>query len=267
MPTWLTDLIGQTATVAVSPAGLLAMATVTVAGFLRGFVGFGSSLIIVMVMSIAVGPAAAVGIAGLSGVIVVLQLLPNAIRYSERAFVVPFSFTTFLAAPIGTAVLVAADPAMMRIIISLFVLAMVVMLYREWQPRSAESPGFLMFAGFAAGVVQGGSGAGGPPAVAIALSRKGSAQTQRANVIGTTSALTLCGLPPLWYSGVLTREVVLLSLVALPSYFVGAWLGAGVFSRHGSRYFRNVALFSLAVIGVLTLLLAAKDYFGWSVVP
>ena len=39
-------------------------------------------------------------------------------------------------------------------------------------------------------------------------------------------------------------------------------LGARVFDRHGSRHFRNAALLSLAVIGVLTLLLAARDYFG-----
>ena len=189
MPVWLNDLIGQVMFVTLAPVGLLAIATVLVAGFVRGFVGFGSSLIIVMVLSIVVGPPAAVGIAGLSGLAPVMQLLPNAVRYSERSFVGPFGLSTFIAAPIGTSVLVAADPAIMKIIISLFVLVMVVMLYREWRPRGAEKPGFLMLAGLASGIVQGASGVGGPPAVAIALSREGTAQTQRANVIGATTAL------------------------------------------------------------------------------
>lgn len=261
-PIWLNDLIGQAMSVMISPIGLLALATVLVAGFVRGFVGFGSSLIIVMVLSIFVGPPAAVGIAGLSGLGPVMQLLPNAARYSERSFVLPFGLSTFIAAPIGTWVLVAADPAFMKIVISLFVLVMVAMLYRKWQPRGAEKPGFLMLAGFGSGVVQGGSGVGGPPAVAIALSRGGTAQTQRANVIGATTALALCGLAPLWYSGVFTREIVVISAVSAPFYMVGTGLGARAFSVHGSRHFRNAALLSLAVVGVLTLALAAHDYAG-----
>ena len=260
MPAWLYDLIGQASGVTFSQVGLLAFVTALIAGYVRGFVGFGSSLIIVMVLSVVVGPPAAVGIAGLSGVAIVVQLLPNAVRYAERPFVVPFGLSTFLAAPIGTWVLVIADPAAMRILISLFVLMMVAMLYRDWRPRRADAPGFLLSAGFVAGAVQGASGVGGPPAVAIALAREGTAQTQRANVIGATSALTLCGLPALWYNGVLTREVVVISLVSIPFYMVGTWLGAVFFNQYGNRHFRNAALLSLAIVGVLTLLLATRDY-------
>ena len=171
---------------------------------------------------------------------------------------------TFIAAPIGTWVLVAADPAIMRIVISLFVLIMVAMLYRSWQPRGADKPGFLVLAGFVSGVVQGGSGVGGPPAVAIALARPGTPQTQRANVIGATTALALCGLPPLWYNGVFTHSVVVLSVVSAPFYVLGTWFGARAFSAYGNRHFRNAALLSLAVVGVLTLALALGDYAGQS---
>ncbi len=74
--------------------------------------------------------------------------------------------------------------------------------------------------------------------------------------------LTLCGLPALWYNGVLTREVVVLSFVSKPFYMVGTWLGARSFKQHGSRHYRNAALISLAIVGMLTLALAAHDYFG-----
>lgn len=267
MPVWLDDLIGHEVVMVVlmvtaSSAGLLAMTTVLIAGFLRGFVGFGSSLIIVMVLSVVIGPPAAVGVAGLSGLAPVLQLLPSAFRHSERSFVLPFGLPTFMAAPFGTWVLVVADPTAMKIMISLFVLAMVAMLYRDWRPRGARKPGFLMMAGAMSGLIQGASGVGGPPAVAIALSRDGIARVQRANVIGATTALTLCGLPPLWYSGVFTLHVIVLSLVSMPFYMTGTWLGARAFGQHGSRHFRNAALLSLAVVGVLTLGLAASKYAG-----
>jgi uncharacterized protein len=130
MPAWLHDLTGLTLSAADLSIGGLAVLTVLIAGVLRGFVGFGSSLVIVMVLSIAVGPPAAVAIAGLSGLGPVAQLLPVAFRSSERSFVIPFALLTFVAAPIGTLVLVAANPAIMKIVISMFVLAMVAMMYR-----------------------------------------------------------------------------------------------------------------------------------------
>ena len=50
----------------------------------------------------------------------------------------------------------------------------------------------------------------------------------------------------------------------LPSCFVCNaerwWLGAQFFSGSGHRHFRNSALLILAVIGVVTLGLAVRDY-------
>jgi len=248
---------------------LLTIGTVLLSGFVRGFVGFGSSLIIVMVLSVSVGPIVAVAIAGLSGLAPVVQLLPAAIRHSERSFVVPFGLLTFVAAPLGTWVLVTADPSVMKIVISGFVLVMVVMLYFNWRPRGMQDIRFLLATGAASGLVQGGAGVGGPFAVAIALAREGTPQTQRANVIGATTALTFCGLPPLWWNGVFTFEVIAISIAAAPFYTFGTWTGARAFARHGSRYFRNAALLALAVVGVITMGLAMADVIeksGWPLV-
>jgi uncharacterized membrane protein YfcA len=240
---------------------LLAVTTVFLSGILRGFVGFGSSLTIVMVLSAVVGPPAAVGIAGLSGLAPVVQLLPTAIRYAEKTFIVPFCLFMFVAAPIGTWVLVTTDADLMKVFISLFILCMVWMLYREWRPRNVDNPWFLMMAGTASGVAQGCAGVGGPPAVAVALARAGLPRTQRANVIGATIALAFSGLAPLWYHGVFTAEVITVSVASIPFYWLGTWLGTRSFTRH-EHHFRGAALLALAGVGVVTLLLGLRSYFG-----
>ncbi|MEQ9122384.1 MAG: sulfite exporter TauE/SafE family protein, partial [Alphaproteobacteria bacterium] len=57
--------------------GLLgASAAVFLAGFMRGFVGFGAALVVVPVLSVVFSPSVAVPIAFLSGLPSVLQLLP-----------------------------------------------------------------------------------------------------------------------------------------------------------------------------------------------
>ncbi len=247
----------------VSPAALaLAGVTMLAAGFLRGFTGFGASMLIVMVLSVLFGPLAAVPIANLTGVPVTLQLLPTAIRESDRSFVLPFFVTSLIAAPLGTLLLVTLDPALMKIGISVFVLAMLALLYRGWALSQTVNPGVLVGFGLGAGFVQGAAGVGGPPAVVVALARPGTPQSQRGNVIGAVSALALASLIPLWYHGLFTREVLTMSLLLVPLYMGSAWLGARYFAGKGGKHYRNAAMLALAVIGVITLGVAVRDFLA-----
>jgi len=242
-----------------APALVVVAGAVLAAGFVRGFVGFGASLTIVMVLSVVFGPTIAVPVANLTGLPSTVQLLPTAVRHAERSFVVPFGLTTFVAAPFGTWVLVSLDPTLMKIAISLFVLAVVAMLSRGWRLSAPPNTTMLVGSGTASGLLQGAAGVGGPPAVAIALSRPGTPERQRANVIGAVTSLALCGLLPLWYHDLLTPGVVLLSIVLMPFYFGGSWLGARFFSERGRDHFRPAALMILAIIGMVTLGLALHD--------
>jgi len=235
--------------------------TILLAGFIRGFVGFGASLIIVMVLSIIKEPMVAVAIACLTGLPVMVQLLPHAVRFSERSFVVPFGLTTFVAAPFGTWALVSINADIMTICISSCVLLTVVLLYRGWKLKQGNGIIILTIGGAIAGLFQGSAGIGGPTAVAIALSRAGDAALQRANVIGAVAILNLCSLPALWLQGLFTRDVIVFSLMVAPIYYGATWVGAQYFSRGGSRHFHNAALIILAVIGLITLAISLQAYF------
>ncbi|MBT6095915.1 MAG: sulfite exporter TauE/SafE family protein [Rhodospirillaceae bacterium] len=240
---------------------VLAVAAV-LAGFLRGFVGFGGALVVIMVASVIFGPIMAVGISSLSGVSSTIQLLPSAIRLAERRFVVPLVLATFAVAPLGTWVLVVADPEIMKMAISVFVLIAVTMMYRGWRLATPPAWTTLVGAGAVAGLVQGAAGVGGPAAVTVALAQGGEPAQQRANVIGAVTALSICNIPPLWFMGVYTVEVVILGAMTFPLYSGGTWLGARFFSGSGHRIFRNAALIGLAVLGVVTLGIALRDHFA-----
>ena len=258
MPEFFEPVFGSVShTTLATVAGL-----VLLAGFIRGFVGFGAALIIVMVLSVVFGPVAAVPAANLAGLPATFQLLPSAIRHGERSFVVPFGLASFLFAPIGVLVLVSLDPAIIRMTISVFVLAMLVLLYRGW--RLSRHPGAITLAGTGAtaGFVQGATSASGPLAVVLALSRSGTAVQQRANVIGAVTSLNICAMVPFWYQGLFTREVLIISLVIMPLYSFAIWVGARFFTERGQRHFRNAALLTLAVIGAATLALAVRDYLA-----
>lgn len=238
----------------------LVAASVAVAGAMRGFLGFGGALVIIMVLNVVLGPQIAVPIACLSGLPSTLQLLPDAVRHADRKLAVPFGLASFIVAPAGTYLLVTVDQAVMKITISAFVLLMVVMLYRGWRLSRSTSVVTMAGAGIAAGFIQGTAGVGGPPAVAAALSFAGSPEKQRANVIGAVTSLALAPVIPLYIAGLFTWDIVVASLAIIPIYSAATWLGSRYFSQYGQEHYRNVTYLALTLMSGSTLAIAVRDF-------
>lgn len=235
-------------------------AAVFVGGFMRGFVGFGAALVTVPALSLVYGPRLAVAAAAVMAAPSLIQLLPDAIRHSERALVLPLSTAILAAAPFGTWALVTISPAVMKIAISALVLAMVAMLARGWRLGSDVGLPLLSAAGIASGLIQGAAGMGGPPVVGIVISRPGTTVQQRGNVLALMTAVSISSLLPQWYFGLFTRQAITVGLILLPVYGGSIMFGARYFARGGAGYYRRAALATLAAIGVVTFVVAVKDY-------
>src|SRR5581483_2316311 len=256
--TWITvsDLLG----IPIDARLAVILVAVTIAGMLRGFVGFGAALISVPVISLVLGPHAAIAVNSVMGLPAVFQLLPEAVRRAERPFVVPVCLATFIAAPIGTWTLVAADPALMTVAISTLVLLMVAVLASGWRLRGHIGLEKLLLAGIAGGLVQGIAGVGGPPVVAVALSRPGEASQQRANVLALMTAVALSSILPMLYHGLFTRQTVVIGLLLIPLYSAATALGARYFALGGQRHYRRTALATLAAVGIASLIASLRNY-------
>lgn len=254
----MSDLIGWP----LDASFAIAAVALAVSGFLRGFVGFGAALVSVPVLSVLYGPLLAVPAVNLMGVPSVLLLLPDAIRFSERPIVIPVSASIFVATPFGAWLLVAIEPEVMKIVISTLVILMVLMLARGWRLRSRVTVSVLIGAGVAGGLVQGSAGIGGPPVVAVALSRPGESVQQRGNVLAFMATISLSSLLPFYYLELFTPRVVTVALLLFPVYLGSTWLGSRYFSSRGQRHYRIAALSLLGIIGTVTLLVSVRDYLG-----
>lgn len=238
----------------------VAAVAVLVGGFMRGFVGFGAALVMVPVMSIAYGPRMAVTAATVMGIPTLIQLLPDAVRHSERQIVLPIAGSILASAPFGTWALVAANPALMKIVISVLVIVMVAMLACGWRLDSHVGTPILVGAGVAGGLVQGTAGIGGPPVVAVALSRPGPPEQQRGNVLAMMTAVSISTLLPQLYFGMFTRQAIMVGLLLLPLYGGAILLGSRYFAQGGAHHYRRAALAVLGVIALTTLAAAIRDY-------
>ena len=240
--------------------GAIAFFALMVAGFMRGFIGFGSNMIIMPVLSLLLGPVGAIAIGTVIGIPATLQLLPTAVRESEHELVIPMSIAILLACPFGVLFLVTVDPGLMKILISTTVIVLVAMLAKGWKLKGDVSLGIRIGAGTMGGLIQGASALGGPPVVAVALSRPGTTAQQRANVLAVMTTVSFSAVVPMLYFGLLTTEALIISAVIFPFYSVATWLGMRYFSAEGQKHYRKAALLTLAAVGVITLGVAVHDY-------
>jgi uncharacterized membrane protein YfcA len=233
----------------------LAFAAVVVAcaGFLRGFVGFGSAMVIVPVLALAYGPRAAVAMHAVMELPAILWLMPSVVRHAERVTVAPMILAMLVATPLGAAILKSVDAESMKIVISTVVLAMVVFLARDWSFPDRFGASATVCAGALGGLMQGATGLGGPPVVAALLARADGASTTRGNILAAMGATILIAFATFWVYGLLSRVVMVVGILAMPVYIVAIGLGSRYFHRGGGRYFRGAVLAVLAVIALASL--------------
>ena len=232
---------------------LLAAAVFIVGGFLRGFIGFGSALVVVPVLSLAYGPRVGVAAFTVVEVAAIVRLLPDAVRHADRRTTLPLIATIVLAAPLGTWALANIDVRLMKGVISGTVLAMVALIALNWRFRQAARMPVVLAAGALSGLIQGSTGVGGPPVVALFLSRPDPPDTIRGNILAGLGSLGLIVVVVYGTFGLLTPLVLWLGVLAMPPYLIAIGLGARYYSREGNRFYRSAALVVLSAIALATL--------------
>ena len=226
---------------------------VFLAGVIRGFMGFGSALLIVPALAVLYGPAQAVVIEVLIEVAVTIGLMPAVIGKADRRAVVPMLAMFALFVPLGALLLKVMDPEPMKIGISLCVLAMVGVVAFQRRLASVLTPTGVLITGAASGVAQGMTGMAGPLFATAILARGESADVTRANILGASAGIIALSALSFWMFGLMTLETVVYALIATPAVLIGGVIGAQLFRRFSHLNLRAIILSFLAVTALYTL--------------
>ena len=229
------------------------MTSIIAGGFLRGFLGFGSALLIIPMLTIILTPVEAVVIFMLIELPNVAYLLPLAFRDFDSKSVSVMVFGLVLTVPVGTYVLVSVNTSAMKITISTIVLLLVGLIASGWKVKRKINR-FVMFGtGLVGGIVHGAAGVGGPPFITLLLSRGDNPQRTRANIVMTLNCLSIMGAITLFAFGAISIELVYASCLASPIYILFTAIGARYFKISGNNYFKRAALVVLSIIAIMMI--------------
>ena len=223
-------------------------------GFLRGFIGFGSGLLMIPILSYFYSPVFAMVFNIVIEIPATIYLTFVGIKKSNLREITPMMFTMMLTIPFGTIFLVSIDEQIIRTLMSLLLIFFVILIATGWRIKSTITKYVLVLGGAISGLMQGATGMGGPPYVTVLLSKNDSDDVARANILVITSGLVISAIISLYYFGLFTKDILLTGAISAPIYVFATYIGTKFFNYSGNKYFRNSSLIALGVVGLATLI-------------
>lgn len=234
------------------PLLALSSAAIFLAAIVRGFAGFGFSLLSITAISLILPVKQIVPSIFLLEIAASINLLPGIWREIHWRSLAWLMVGYVIGLPFGAYALIHAPEAPTQIVLGIFVIWTAVLMLRGFRLEKTPGAAASTATGAASGVLNGAFGIGGPPVVLFYLSTPGGAAIGRASIIFFFLFTDLLGISYLaTQDGIVTLRSFVQTLLWLPALLVGVWIGAHGFKRMNQEAFRRWVLIILIVLAAL----------------
>jgi uncharacterized protein len=240
------------------PSLLFALIAIFLAAIVRGFSGFGFSLLSVTALSLVYPTAKIVPAIFLLEIAASLHLLPSIWKDIHWRSLLPLAIGCLIATPFGVWALASMDATLMQLFMSAFVLVAVALMWMGYALKTMPGPILSTIVGAASGLTNGAFGIGGPPVVLFYFSSPAGNIAGRASLIAFFLITDAIGLMNLAVYDLVTKDALWLAAMFLPALIAGVWLGSRSFTNADQDQFRKMVLVIMALLAIIG---AAKALF------
>jgi uncharacterized protein len=225
---------------------------VFLAAVVRGYSGFGFSLLAITGLSLVLPPATVVPSLYMLEIAASAHLVPAVWKDIHWRSIWPLLAGCLIGTPIGVWFLSHLPTPPMQIALGVVMLASAFMLLRGFTLRSMPGTAATVATGTVSGLLNGAFSTAGPPVILFYFSSPAGAIAGRASMIAYFFGTDVIGMPLLAHAGLITWDTFIRALLFLPPLMAGIWLGARSFRRADPARFRQYVLKILAVLALMT---------------
>ena len=229
------------------------------AAIVRGFSGFGFSLLTITALSLFYPPVEIIPSIFMLELAASANLLPSIWKDIHWKSLGPLTVGCLVATPVGVWALAHVAPAPMQIALSIFVLVATYLMWRGFALKTMPGPIASTLAGAASGLSNGAFGIGGPPVILFYFASPAGNVAGRASLVAFFLATDIIGLANQSVHGLITWDTAVRALIFLPALLAGVWVGARSFKGTDPETFRKYVLGILAFLAVVILLKAVMQ--------
>ncbi|MDD9706237.1 sulfite exporter TauE/SafE family protein [Seohaeicola sp. SP36] len=226
------------------------IAGTVVAGFVRGFSGFGTALIFMPVAGQLMPPLWALTVLVVMDVFGPIPNLPRARRDGNLGEVALLTLAMILALPLGLMVLASIQPEVFRYAVSLLAILVPILLLAGLRYRRPLTPPILLGTGAISGFLGGVVGVPGPPVILLYLASTRMAAQVRANILIYLFAFDIVLIALLAVQDRLYAVPVILGLILALPVMLANMAGAAIFRPEKERLYRAAAYVIIAAAAI-----------------
>ena len=239
-----------------TPLGLAWMAVaILVAGFVRGYSGFGFSALTIAASGLVMNPLDFVAVVVVWEMVMTVQAWEGAGRDVDWKRVGYLLLGAVVGLPLGLWALSAISEDAARAVISGYVLVMCLVLLAGWRMKAEAGRGGNLLAGVVSGLANA-PGMGGLPVAAFFAAQPMAPAVFRATLVAYFPILDLYSAPLYWWHGMVTWETAKAALIGLPLVLLSNWAGSRHFLNTDPKDFRRFAILLLGLLAGLGLVKA-----------
>ncbi|HTY50705.1 MAG TPA: sulfite exporter TauE/SafE family protein [Steroidobacteraceae bacterium] len=228
------------------------MACIFGAAVVRGYAGFGFSLLSVTALSLFLEPRQIVPAIFILEVVASTHLLVSAWKDVHWQSLRWLAAGSLVGTPAGVYLLERVPAAPLTLGLAAVVVVVSVLLARGFTLKSMPGPVATAGTGITSGVLNGSIGIGGPPVVMFFFGSPAGVAAGRASMIAYFLFTDLLGLAWQWHGGLLDRRACVRALLYAAPLVAGVWLGNRAFGTLDQALFRRWVLRLLMALAVLT---------------
>lgn len=237
----------------------ISSALIFLAAIVRGFSGFGFSLLSITAISLFMPAQDIVPTIFMLEVAASLNMIPSIWRDIDWRGIAWLLVGYVVGLLPGIYALKYAPAAPLQIALGIFVIVTGIMMLRGFRLEKAPSAGATVGTGVASGLLNGAFGIGGPPVVLFYFSTPAAVAVGRASIIAFFLSTDALGLAGQAYYHIITLQSFIQFVAWLPALLLGVFVGAKGFKHMDPVKFRMTVLWILVALAVLGLGKAVYD--------
>ena len=222
-------------------------------GVVRGFSGFGGALIFIPLCSTIFGPKVGIAIFYLVDLVSATPFGYAVMPKCKWREIAPMICGHLIALPLGTWLLINANPLGIRWGMEGVVFLMLILLVSGWRYQGQPTAPLSFGVGTVAGVMGAASGISGPPVLAYWLGQRTNAAMIRINIMAYYALSSSATDVIFYFRGLFTWDVVIYAILTWPAYMLGLRGGHKLFHRSTDKIFRVTAYVLIAISAIISL--------------
>ena len=246
IPAWILDALGLD-----TPGLLYCIVAVAAGAYLKGYTGFGASMLWMTGLSLVLPPLQVVPMVLMFEVVTSIALLPQIWKDVRWRSIGLLLLGTWAATPVGIYALATLPAAPVRIALAVSVFVAAILILRGF--ALAREPGrpATVGVGLMAGVLNGSMGIVGPPVILFYFSSPIGVVAGRASIIAYFIGTDSVGTAMFAAQGLIDASVYWRMAAFLPVLVAGVAVGNRGFVKTDPETFRKIALFVLMALSFL----------------